>query len=48
MDLAKIVGEDPIPFGLDSSRKTLETFIEFNVDQQVIPELVKVDNMFAL
>ena len=48
MDLAKIVGDDPIPFGLDSSLKTLETFIGFNVDQQVIPEPVKVDNMFAL
>ena len=48
MDLTKIVGDDPIPFGLDSSRKTLEAFIRFNVDQHVIPKLVDVDDMFAL
>ena len=48
MDLTKIVGDDPIPFGLDSSRNTLETFIRFNVDQHVIPEPVNLDDMFAV
>jgi hypothetical protein len=41
--MADIVGDDPIPFGLASSRKTIETFIQFNVDQKVIPESVDVD-----
>ena len=45
--MSKIVGDDPIPYGLDSSRHTLETFIKFNVDQQVIPEPVDVDAVFA-
>ena len=45
--MANIVGDDPIPFGLDSSRKTLETFINFNVDQKVIPKWVDVDEVFA-
>ena len=48
LNLAKIVGDDPIPYGLESSRKTIETFIKFNVDQQVIPESVDVDAIFAL
>ncbi|MCH7714240.1 MAG: ABC transporter substrate-binding protein [Chloroflexi bacterium] len=48
LNLAKIVGDDPIPYGLESSRKTIETFIRFNVDQQVIPESVDVDAVFAL
>ena len=48
LNLAKIVGDDPIPFGLESSRQTIETFIGFNVDQQVIPESVKLEDVFAL
>ena len=47
LNMAKIVGDDPIPFGLESSRKTLETFIQFNVDQKVIPEPVDVEEIFA-
>jgi 4,5-dihydroxyphthalate decarboxylase len=47
LDMATIVGDDPIPYGLDSSRHTLETFIRFNVDQKVIPEHVEVDAIFA-
>jgi 4,5-dihydroxyphthalate decarboxylase len=45
--MSTIVGDDPIPYGLDSSRHTLETFIRFNVDQKVIPEHVEVDAVFA-
>jgi len=45
--MSTIVGDDPIPYGLDSSRHTLETFIKFNVDQKVIPEPVDVDAVFA-
>ena len=41
-----VVGEDPIPYGVESSRKTLETFVGFNVDQKVIPEAVDVDELF--
>ncbi len=48
LNLTKIVGDDPIPYGLESSHKTIETFIKFNVDQQVIPESVDVDAVFAL
>ena len=47
LKMADIVGDDPIPFGLDGSRRTLETFINFNVDQKVIPEWVDVEDVFA-
>ncbi len=46
LKMAGIVGEDPIPYGLESSRKTLETFIGFNVEQKVIPERVDVEELF--
>ena len=44
--MAEIVGDDPIPYGVESSRQTLETFIGFNVDQKVIPQQVDVDELF--
>ena len=42
-----IVGDDPIPYGLEANRKTLEVFIQSNVDQKVIPQMVKVEELFA-
>ncbi len=47
LKMAEIVGDDPIPYGYGSSRKTLETFIRFNVEQGVIPEAVDPSDLFA-
>ena len=44
--MVDMVGDDPLPYGVESSRKTLETFVGFNVDQQVIPAAVDVDELF--
>lgn len=41
-----IVGVDPIPYGLESSRRTLETFIGYNLAQGVIPEAVAPEELF--
>ncbi len=46
LKMAEVVGDDPIPYGVGSSRKTLETFVRFNVDQKVIPEQVDVAELF--
>jgi 4,5-dihydroxyphthalate decarboxylase len=46
-DTAEIVGDDPLPYGYDSARSTLETLIQFCVDQQVIPERVDSESVFA-
>ena len=46
LKMADIVGEDPIPYGFQSSLKTLETFIQFNVEQGVIPEKVDPEELF--
>lgn len=46
LKMAEVVGDDPIPYGLESSRKTLETFVRFNVEQKVIPESVDVEELF--
>ena len=47
VQMGKIVGNDPLPYGIESNRKTLEAFIEFNVDQQIIPRTVDVEELFA-
>ena len=47
LKMVEIVGDDPIPYGYGSSRKTLETFIRFNVEQGVIPEAVDPSDLFA-
>lgn len=47
LGMSKIVGDDPLPYGLKSSRKTLETFIQYNVDQKVIPQSVTLEEVFA-
>ncbi len=35
--MSKIVRGDPLPYGLQSSLQTLNTFLDFNVSQRVIP-----------
>ena len=36
-----------LPYGFESSRTTLETFIRFNVDQKVIPQAVAPEDLFV-
>ena len=43
---AKIVGGDPIPYGFERARHTLDTFIQFNVEQSVIPASVDSASLF--
>ena len=44
--MGKIVQGDPLPYGLESSLQTLNTFIDFNVNQGVIPEPVEPETLF--
>ena len=41
-----VVGDDPLPYGLEANRKTLETFIEYTADQKIIPRKVDVEEVF--
>lgn len=38
---------EPLPFGIEANRATLETFIEWNVEQGIIPARVAVEEMFT-
>lgn len=46
LKMANIVGGDPLPFSFVGARKGLETFIKFNMEQQIIPESVKPEELF--
>ena len=46
LDRAEIVGDDPIPYGYANALNTLESFIEFNVEQKVIPNDVDPAELF--
>jgi 4,5-dihydroxyphthalate decarboxylase len=45
--MSQLVGDDPIPYGFEGARKTLDTFVGFNVDQKVIPQWVDPKALFA-
>jgi 4,5-dihydroxyphthalate decarboxylase len=42
-----LVGEDPLPYGLASSRKTLEAVIQYARDQKILPRPVRPEEVFA-
>ena len=46
LKMADVVGDDPVPYGFESSRPTLEAFVGFNVEQGVIPEKVSAEELF--
>jgi 4,5-dihydroxyphthalate decarboxylase len=44
--IKRVVG-DPFPFGVNSNRKALEAIIRFAVDQQIIPQRLSPEDLFA-
>ena len=45
-EMRRIPRCDPLPFGIEANRATLETFIGFTVDQQIIPEAIPPEDAF--
>jgi 4,5-dihydroxyphthalate decarboxylase len=41
-----VLGEDHIPYDLESNRQTIEALIRFCVDQQIIPQPVEIEDLF--
>lgn len=44
--MLRVVGDDPLLYGVAPNLKTLETFIRFNVEQQIIPRQMAVEELF--
>jgi hypothetical protein len=36
-----------MPYGFEAAQKTLETFIQFNLDQKVLTEKIDPESVFA-
>ena len=45
-DMKGVVGADPIPYGVEPNRKTLEAFMRFNVQQEIIPHPFDLKEIF--
>ena len=45
-DMHSVLQGDPLPFGVEANRASLETFIGFTVDQQIIPEAISPEEAF--
>jgi 4,5-dihydroxyphthalate decarboxylase len=44
--MQQVIGQDPLPYGVAANRQTLEQFIQFNVEQKIIPQSVLVEDIF--
>ena len=43
--MRQVIGADPIPYGLESNRKSLQAFMNFNVQQGIISEPFKWEDI---
>jgi 4,5-dihydroxyphthalate decarboxylase len=44
--MRRVIGDDPLLYGVAPNEKTLEAFIRFNVEQQIIPLPMAVEEIF--
>jgi 4,5-dihydroxyphthalate decarboxylase len=44
--MQQVIGDDPLLYGVTPNRKTLEAFIQFNVEQKIIPHQMTVEDLF--
>jgi 4,5-dihydroxyphthalate decarboxylase len=46
LELTKVVGRDPLPYGLEENRPTIEALIDYAYQQKLIPVRVKAEDVF--
>lgn len=46
LKLSKIVGGDPLPYGLDANRPAIETLMKYALQQHLIPAPLNIDDAF--
>lgn len=47
IEIARVVGSDPFPFGVEANRKPVETLVRYAVDQRIIPSAYATDELFV-
>ena len=46
-DLIKVVGDDPLPYGLAANRPTIEKLIDYALQQGLMPRRLSIDELFV-
>ena len=46
IELSRVVGDDPFPFGVEANRKPIETLVRFAVGQHIIPAAYTPEDLF--
>ena len=46
-ELAKIVGDDPLPYGVEENLPTINALIDYAVQQKLMPKRLSVDELFV-
>jgi 4,5-dihydroxyphthalate decarboxylase len=47
IELSRVVGDDPFPFGVEANRKPIETLVRFAVEQHIIAERYSPEELFT-
>jgi 4,5-dihydroxyphthalate decarboxylase len=47
LDLIDVVGEDPLPYGIKANLPSIETLIDYAVQQRLIPQRLPVEELFV-
>jgi len=47
IEVSRVVGDDPFPFGVEANRKPVDTLVRFALDQHIIPEPYAPEELFA-
>lgn len=46
LQMKEVIGDDPLLYGVSPNQKTLESFVQFNVDQKIISRRFSLEEMF--
>ena len=47
IEVSRVVGDDPFPFGVPANQKSIQTLVQFAVDQRIIPRPYAPEELFA-
>ena len=45
--MSKIVGKDPLPYGIDANRKSIQALIDYCYQQELLKKKYSIDDMFV-
>ena len=46
LEQMKVVGDDPLPYGLEVNRRSIEALVLYAFQQELIPRMLALDELF--